>query len=144
MFEEIINNKIGQINSTIHCCDHLNLPLVSKELTIEKLLEIDTNLFVEYFAERYNNSTEPKVYLIPVQTKWSNLNPMIEHFGKKKQVDDFEDKSKFEISNEKKLPVRYIYFTAKYFVKHASLGSIYTINPNVSKFIVSTEIPIDQ
>ena len=142
MFEDIINNNIDVVNSSVLYCDELNLPLISKEFPISKILEIDTNKFLEYFVERYNTSAKPKVYLIPLKSKWGNLHSMFEYVGRKQStiVDEFS----FEISNEKNLPIRYVHFSAMYIVKHETYGLIYTINPNVSKFVITTNNLIDE
>ncbi len=54
MFEEIINNMIVKVNTSVLTYDELNLPLISK------ILEIDTYIFLQYFVERYNTSEKPK------------------------------------------------------------------------------------
>lgn len=142
MFEEIINNKIDTVNSYVLSCEELILPLISKEFPISKILEIDTNKFLEYFVEKYNTSAKPKVYLIPLKSKWGNLHSIFEFAGRKQPT--IVDECSFEILNEKNLPIRYVHFSAKYIVKHETYGSIYTINPNVSKFVITANNLIDE
>jgi len=142
MFQEIFNEKIAVINSNSLYADELNLPLVSTELTVDKLMGIDTDALVEHFVFKYNNSPNPQVYLIPVKNKWSNLHPQMEKLNRKSTTNNHPEPEPFEIANPSDLPIRYIQFSAKQFIRHAKFGSIYTINPNVSKFVVSTN-PLD-
>ena len=137
--EQIFNDNIRVINSHSPVCSELNLPLISQQLTVEQLMSIDTDVFLEYFVERYNTSLNPTVFLIAVKTKWSTIHPLFEQLDSNPPpIVPFQE-SIHDISNN--LPIKYIHFSAKYYVAHKTLGSIYTINPNVSKFIVSNKNP---
>ena len=114
--------------------------------------------YVSFYIENYNNEEinyiPEKIGEIPdvtiekkeVDLKENNLKTEIiggnavnledvKNYFKKFKPNYDESCAKLEISNEKNLPIRYIHFSAKYVVNHETYGLIYTMNPNVSKFI---------